>query len=65
MHSIYFFLQPGLHARQDAAWTFKQTVTTDSNLISLGPVKIFIVKSGCVQVCFNNGKVRSACLFVL
>jgi hypothetical protein len=57
--ALCFVDHSGLHARQDAAWTFKQTVTTDSNLISLGPVKIFIVKSGCVQVCFNNGKVRT------
>jgi regulator of protease activity HflC (stomatin/prohibitin superfamily) len=54
---LYEILLPGLHARNDASWALQSVESMDRDLISLGPIKLFIVRSGCARVCYNNGKV--------
>jgi len=51
-------LIPGVHARNAAPWVFQKLVSLDQDLIELGPLKIFIVKSGAERVCYDNGEIK-------
>lgn len=51
-------LLPGIHARRSGTFKFKEMADTAKELIDFGPVKIFTVKSGYVQVCYSKGKIQ-------
>ncbi len=38
-----------------AAFVFQESVSLAKELITIGPIKIFIVKSGFARLCHNNG----------
>jgi len=50
-------LLPGLHIRNSGQFVYKDTFSSNSELIEFGPIKILTVQSGFVRVCFINGKV--------
>lgn len=49
-------LLPGVHVRNNAAFKFQCCAKLDSEIIDFGPIKIFIVRSGGVRVCYINGR---------
>jgi len=51
-------LLPGIHARRSGTFKFQQTVDISRDVIVFGPVKIFTVRSGYVQVCYSKGKIQ-------
>jgi len=51
-------LLPGRHVRTTAAFKFLSSPSLEDEVITVGPIKIFTVKSGGVRVCFNAGKVE-------
>jgi hypothetical protein len=50
-------LLPGQHVRKDAAFKFDRFYSLSQELITYGPIKLFIVKSGTVRVCYHGGRV--------
>jgi len=51
-------LLPGVHARNSTMFNFQEVKKLDSPLIELGPIHMFIVRSGTAQVCYEAGKVH-------
>jgi hypothetical protein len=51
-------LLPGVHARNSTMFQFQEVKKLDSPLIELGPIHMFIVRSGTAQVCYEAGKVH-------
>lgn len=51
-------LLPGLHLRTSAQFKFSQAFGIDTQEIVFGPLKIFLVPSGSVRICFNDGHVE-------
>ncbi len=54
-------LLPGVHVRNSTLFSFSgpdAICRMDQELISIGPIKIFTVRSGSTRVCFDSGKVH-------
>ena len=56
-NSLAEILLPGVHCRNNAAFNFQNFEKLDKEMIEFGPIKIFIVRSGGVRVCYVNGRV--------
>ena len=50
-------LRPGRHVRNAASYKFIGKFPVTQNIITFGPIKIFVVKSGHVRVCYEKGSV--------
>lgn len=51
-------LLPGVHARKNAAFIFANSKDVNQDLIDYGPIKILIVRSGRVRICYSRGKAQ-------
>jgi regulator of protease activity HflC (stomatin/prohibitin superfamily) len=57
-NGIYEILTPGLHARNQGTWKFLNVESQDQVCVVQGPIKLLTVRSGCVRICYRQGKVH-------